>query len=84
VEENQLAVDPKTIDLNSNEQLRTHTIKSIYSPCWGRGLSYFRITSKASQLLIEKASGHNLPIGNYTPAEGLFHHQPQMAVSMAE
>jgi len=73
VEENQLAVDPKTIDLNSNEQLRQQIWQHIQlNPSIphvgfygenGRGLSYFRITSKASQLLIEKASGHNLPIG---------------------
>ncbi len=73
VEENHLAVDQKTIDLNNHEQLRQQIWQQIqlnqsipYVGFYGedgRGLSYFRITSKETQLLIEKTSGHNLPIG---------------------
>jgi PAS domain S-box-containing protein len=73
VETNHLAANVGTLDLNNNEQLRQQFWQQIQiNPSLptigffgedGRGLNYFRITSKELQLLAEKASGQTIPMG---------------------
>ncbi len=73
VETNHLAANQGTLDLNNSEQLRERFWQQMQlNPLLpmigffgedGKGVNYFRITSKEFQLLAEKASGQSIPIG---------------------
>jgi PAS domain S-box-containing protein len=73
VETNHLAANQGTLDLNNNEQLRQQFWQQIQiNPSLptigffgedGKGVNYFRITSKEFQFLAEKATGQSIPMG---------------------